>query len=68
MSPKVPQEDPALKAQRLAAAERAEQERIRAIQEQLTMETQQRSGRFGLRSLLGEFRPTGGRASVLGAG
>lgn len=68
MSPKIPQEDPALKAQRLAASERAEQERIRAIQEQLTMETTQRSTGSGLRSLLGSFRTSGGRASLLGAG
>lgn len=57
-------EDPSIKARREAEQERAEQDRIRAQQEQLSVETKNRQRRFGVRSLFGT--PT--RTNKLGAG
>lgn len=61
--PKPPQEDPAIVAQRKAEQDRAEADRVKAIQAQLQGETQLRSGAFGLRSLLGR----GSLSSLLGS-
>lgn len=69
-TPTPPQEDPSIKAARDAEATRAEQERTRATQDQLRLETSQRNTGLGTRSLLGLFGGTGGRGltSLLGSG
>jgi hypothetical protein len=59
-----PPEDPSIKARREAEQQRAEQDRIRATQEQLSLETKQRNRKFGVRSLFGT--PT--RTTKLGSG
>jgi hypothetical protein len=59
-----PQEDPEAKRERERAEERARQERVRAIQEQLATETEAR-GALGTRTLLGDL---GFRTTRLGAG
>lgn len=66
------QEDPSITAQRQAEAQRANDDKIRATQQQLRLETQQANGNVGIASLLG---PLGGGAvgrrlltSLLGSG
>lgn len=49
--PKPPQEDPTVKALREREQQRAEDDRIRATQDQLKLETQQNAG-LGVSSLL----------------
>jgi hypothetical protein len=69
--PSTPQEDPAVKAARDAEAARALADRTKATQNQLRLETQQRSTGFGARSLLGVLGSGGGRGgftSLLGSG
>jgi hypothetical protein len=67
-SPKLPQEDPKVKALRDQEEARAELDRTRATQDQLSLETRLRNRSFGLRSLFGSL--TGGNRvkSLLGAG
>lgn len=60
-----PKEDPAIKAKRDAAEIRAEAERIRAIQDQLKVESSMRKRSSGMASLMG---PYSGSTSLLGAG
>jgi hypothetical protein len=67
--PKPPQEDPKVKELRDAEQQRAEDERIKSIQEQLATETRLRRGSsFGLRSLLGNLVGGNKIKSFLGAG
>jgi len=64
--PQIPQEDPAVARARALAEARAEQERIKATQAQLAVETDRnKSGETGARSLLGSFAQLSQR---LGAG
>ena len=68
-TPSVPKEDPAITALRNQEQARAEEDRLRATQDQLRTETRIRSRTGGLRSLLGPL--TGGNRalrSLLGAG
>jgi hypothetical protein len=66
--PDIPQEDPEIARQRKLEQERAERDRIKAIQEQLRFQTEQRSGGFGLRSLLSPRSGGGGAAPAVGLG
>ncbi len=66
-TPKIPQEDPETKALREAEQKRAEEDRLKTIQDQLRGE-QTRSGAFGLRSLLGPLGTGGALRSLLGSG
>jgi len=65
--PDPPQEDPEIVALRKQEQARAEADKTRATQEQLTLETRMRGRLGGIRSLLG---PLGGARirSLLGAG
>ena len=66
--PSIPQPDPKIAAMRDAEEKRAEQDRIKSIQEQLGLESKLNSG-SGLRSLLGPLGTgSGGIRSLLGAG
>ena len=65
--PDIPQEDPETKRLREAEQKRAEEDRIKTLQEQLRGE-QDRSGAFGLRSLLGPLGSGGALRSLLGSG
>jgi len=66
--PEGPQEDPQTKALREQERRRAEEDKTRAAQEQLSLESRIRGRQFGFRSLLGGL--TGGPRlnSLLGAG
>jgi hypothetical protein len=62
-----PAVDPTVLAFQKAGQQRAEGDRIKALQDQLALETRYRNRRFGLRSLLGPFgRPA--LKSLLGSG
>jgi hypothetical protein len=63
--PEVPQEDPAVAKQRMEEEARAKLAAAAATQDQLQTETRLRSGRFGIRSLLGSF---GSGNTPLGSG
>jgi hypothetical protein len=63
--PDVPQQDPAVAQQQRDEQARARLASNQATQDQLQTETRLRSGRFGIRSLLGAF---GSGNSMLGAG
>lgn len=51
--PQAPQEDPAIKAERDRAQKRANDDRLRSLQDQLRTEDNVRGQRFGTASLLG---------------
>lgn len=63
----IPQEDPAVTKMRMDEQKQAEADKLRATQSQLTVETSQRSNRYGTRSLLGQLGPESLR-SLLGSG
>lgn len=67
-SPKGPAEDPQIKALRDQEQIRAEADKTRATQEQLSVETRLRNKSFGLRSLLGPLMGGNRIRSLLGAG
>lgn len=64
----LPTEDPAVTAERERQKQRAEEDKIRATQDQLKLETQQRSGNAGIASLVGVLGSSGrrGKTSLLG--
>jgi hypothetical protein len=64
----IPAEDPEIVRLRQEEARRAEEDRIRAIQEQLRLETLLRGPSRGVRSLVGAFDSSGFLKSVLGSG
>lgn len=67
-APPPAKEDPAIAEERARQKQRAEEDKIRATQDQLKLETQQRNGTSGIASLFG---PLGGRrlfSSLLGSG
>lgn len=66
-APKLPKEDPKVKALREQELARSEADRVESIQEQLKTETRMRNPLFGMRSLLGALG-FGGRRSLLGSG
>lgn len=65
--PEIPQEDPETKALRQAEQKRAEEDRVKTLQDNLRGD-QTRSGAFGLRSLLGPLGSGGALRSLLGSG
>ncbi len=68
-TPQAAQEDPSITAERARQKQRAEEDKIRATQDQLKLETQQRNGSAGIASLFG--LGGGGRrtlTSLLGKG
>lgn len=68
-TPQAPQEDPEIKAERERMRQRAEEDKIRATQAQLKLETQSREQNVGIASLFGSL--AGGRrglTSLLGSG
>lgn len=66
-TPKIQGEDPQTKALRDAEQQRAENDRIKSIQGQLSAETSASQGGFGLLSLLGPYKGAGLK-SVVGSG
>lgn len=62
------QEDPAVKAMREREQKRAEEERIKATQDQLKAETQFRSPGLGVASLRGGLAGRRALKSILGSG
>jgi hypothetical protein len=67
-APKTPQEDPQITALRNAEQKRAEDDRLRATQDQLRLETRIRNNTFGLRSLFGSLTSNRAARSLFGAG
>ncbi len=67
-SPSAPAEDPAIAEQNRIERERAEADRLKATQDQLTVETRSMNARFGKRSLLSAGQGGFSTRSLLGSG
>jgi hypothetical protein len=61
-------EDPAIAEERARQKQRAEEDKIRATQDQLKLETQQRNDNSGIASLFGSFGSRRLFTSLLGKG